>query len=135
MVPPSKLSLSLSLYLFSLSLMRLLSSFSRSLFLFFYQLTNWPNFFCVKDACVQDFSHEMRRKCSIFLQILSFGRTMVLILEGTSIIGALVRSILCQFVCLRHSIRSRAVTNRIVFFLKISLFLNACQHVLSYHLI
>ena len=40
---------------------------------------------------------------------------MVLILDGTSIIGALVRSNLCYLVCLRHSIRSRAVKNRFFF--------------------
>ena len=40
---------------------------------------------------------------------------MVLIFDGNLEIGAQARSNLCQSICLRPSIRSRAVTNRIFF--------------------
>ena len=51
--------------------------------------------------------------------------TMVLILDGNS--GAQVKSNLCYLTCLRRFIRSRAVTNRIIFFSpKIPIFLHAC---------
>ena len=39
--------------------------------------------------------------------------TMVHILDGNSEIVAHVKSNLCSLICLRHLIRSRAVTNRI----------------------
>ena len=50
---------------------------------------------------------------------------MVLILDGTSEVGAPVRSNLCYFICLRHLIKSRAVTNQIFFSSK-TFFLHAC---------
>ena len=40
---------------------------------------------------------------------------MVLICDGNSEIGAHVESNLCYLICLRHLIRSKAVTNRIYF--------------------
>ena len=40
-------------------------------------------------------------------------RTMVIILDGSPEIGALIRSNLCNLICLMHLIGSRAVTNRI----------------------
>ena len=51
---------------------------------------------------------------------------MVSILDGNSRIGAHVRSNLCYLICLRYLIRSRAVTNRIFFSPKRSIFLHAC---------
>ena len=50
---------------------------------------------------------------------------MVLKLDGDSEIGAQVRINLCYLICLRHLIRSRAVTNRI-FSTKSLIFLHAC---------
>ena len=41
-------------------------------------------------------------------------KPMVLILDGNPEIGVHVRSNLCYFICLRHLLRSRAVTNRII---------------------
>ena len=52
--------------------------------------------------------------------------TMVLILDGNSEIVAHVRSKHCYLICLRHLIRSRTVTNRIVFSPKRRIFLHAC---------
>ena len=51
---------------------------------------------------------------------------MVLILDGISEMGAHVRSNLCYFICLRHEIRSRAVTNLSYFSPKRPIFLHAC---------
>ena len=51
---------------------------------------------------------------------------MVLIFDGNSEIGAFVRSDLCYMNCLRHLIRSRAVTSRIFFF-KMPTFSHACS--------
>ena len=42
--------------------------------------------------------------------------TMVLILDGNSEIGAHVWSNFCYFICVRHSIKSRVVINRIGYF-------------------
>ena len=59
---------------------------------------------------------------------------MVLILDGSSEIGAHVRSNLGHIICLRHLFRSRTVTNRTIFFLGKDLFsVISAQHVLSYH--
>ena len=44
--------------------------------------------------------------------------SMVLIVDGNSEIDAHVGSNLCYLICLRHSIRSKAVTNRIFLFEK-----------------
>ena len=61
---------------------------------------------------------------------------MVLILDGTSEIGAHVRSNFCLLTCLRHLSRAREEEN--LFFLAFAKdlfsFMRA-QHVLSYHLI
>ena len=40
---------------------------------------------------------------------------MVLVSDDSSVIGSLVGSNLCYFICLSHLIRSRVVTNRILF--------------------
>ena len=42
---------------------------------------------------------------------------------------------MCYLICLRHLIRSKAVTNRIVFSSKRLTFFMRAQHVLSFHLI
>ena len=47
---------------------------------------------------------------------ISFFQTIVLILDGNSDTGAHVINNLCYFICLRHLIRSSAVTNRVFFF-------------------
>ena len=57
---------------------------------------------------------------------------MVILLDCNSEISSHVRSHLCYLICLRHLIRSRAVTNRI-FFLQI--YIIRSQYVLSHHLI
>ena len=58
---------------------------------------------------------------------------MVLILGGNSEISAHVKKKLCNLICLRHLIRSKAITNHI-FFLRKDIFSFICaQHVLSYH--
>ena len=56
------------------------------------------------------------------------GQVMVLTLAGNLEIGAHIGSILCSLICLRHWIRSRAVTNRVMF-PKSPIFISA-QHVL-----
>ena len=54
--------------------------------------------------------------------------------DGNSEIGANVRSNLCDLISLRHSVRSRAITN--CFFSPKGLFsFMSAHHVLSYHLI
>ena len=58
---------------------------------------------------------------------------MVLILDGNPELGAQVRSNLVYLICLRHSIRSRAVTNQI-FFSENAYFPSSVAH-LSYHVI
>ena len=59
--------------------------------------------------------------------------TLVLILDGYILeIGAHVRSILYHLTCLRHSNRSRAVTNRIVLLQKDIFSFMRSQHVLIY---
>ena len=59
---------------------------------------------------------------------------MVLILDGISELGAHVRSNLGYLVCLRHSNKSSAVTDRIFFFFRKDLFpFMREQPVLSYH--
>ena len=56
--------------------------------------------------------------------------TMVLIADGSSEIGANVRSNLCHLICLRHLIRSRALTYGL--FPEILFSFMIAQHVLSY---
>ena len=51
---------------------------------------------------------------------------MVLILDGNYDIGAHVRRILCYFICLRHLIKSREVTNRIFGYKMQPVGLSAC---------
>ena len=54
------------------------------------------------------------RATNFFFKVLQhMVRSMVLLLDGISEIGAHARTNLCYFSCLRHSIRSRAVTYRI----------------------
>ena len=60
--------------------------------------------------------------------------TMVLILDGNSEIGAPVRRNPFYKNFLRHFIRSRAVTNRLIFLRKDLFSFMRAQHVLSYHL-
>ena len=59
------------------------------------------------------------RACCLYTKIRTMkfveNFVMVLILNFNSVIGAHVRSNLYHFICLRHLIRSRAVTNRIFF--------------------
>ena len=58
---------------------------------------------------------------------------MVLILDGSSGLVALIRRNLCYLICLRHLERSRAGTNRIFFLLRKDLFFfMGAQYVLSY---
>ena len=52
--------------------------------------------------------------------------TMVLILDGNSVMNAHVRSNLYCLICLRHLIKSRAVTNQFFFNPKRPIFLYAC---------
>ena len=64
------------------------------------------------------------------------GEGMVLILDGNSEIDAHVGSNQLCFVCLIHLIRSRAVTNRILFSENKYLFFSIrSHHIMSYHLI
>ena len=58
---------------------------------------------------------------------------LVLILDGISEIDAHVRSDLCYKICLRHLIRSGAVTNEIFFPRKDLFSLMRAQHVMSHH--
>ena len=58
---------------------------------------------------------------------------MVVILHDNSEIGAHVRNHFCYLICLRHSIRSRAVKNYI-FFSKTTFSYMSVHRVLSYHL-
>ena len=57
------------------------------------------------------------RTCNIYVCSLSHDQnllhewSMELILDGNPEVGAQVRNILCYLICLRHLIRSRAVTN------------------------
>ena len=51
---------------------------------------------------------------------------MVLILDGSSDIGAQVRRNLCHLICLKHLIRSKAVTNLIFFWTSTGPFILGC---------
>ena len=62
--------------------------------------------------------------------VLANGNIKVLIVDGNSDIGAHVRSYLCCMICLKHIIKSKAVTNR-GFPRKIVLSFMRAQHVLS----
>ena len=59
---------------------------------------------------------------------------MVRILDSKSEIGALVRGNFCNLICIRHFIKSRAVSNRIFFIRKELFSFMGAQHVLSYHI-
>ena len=60
----------------------------------------------------------------IEIQAIEYIRTMVLILYGNSDIGAHVRSKVCCWICLRHMVRSKAVTNLIFLPAKKTIFLH-----------
>ena len=77
----------------------------------------WTSF--IKDQMV----HLLRIWITLAGSIL---RTMVLISDGNSEIGVHVRSNLCYLICSRDLLRQRAVTNRIFFPRKRSIFLHAC---------
>ena len=55
------------------------------------------------------FMHEVNKLSVLKVTI------MVLILDGNSEIGAQVRSNLCYLICLKHLIRNKAVSNRVIF--------------------
>ena len=60
---------------------------------------------------------------------------MVPLLDGNSEIGAQVRSNICYLNCIKHLIRSRAVTNRTPTPRKDQFSFMHAQHVLRYHII
>ena len=62
-------------------------------------------------AVKMDFNFELSGTYNVLMSV----PCRVHILDGNSEIGAHVRSNLCYFICLRHLIRSRAVTYRIFF--------------------
>ena len=62
------------------------------------------------------------------------GAPMVLLLYGSSEIGAHIMGKICYLICLRHLFYSRAVTNRIFFPRKNLFSLMRAQHVLNYHI-
>jgi len=73
--------------------------------------------------------------CSVTLYSIVYIPPMVLILDDNSE-GAHVRSYFYYLICLRHLIRSRAVTKIVLFFSRKDLvFFMIAQHALSYHLI
>ena len=76
-----------------------------------------------RKLCVNN--EESRRK----------GETMVLIIDGESEFGTHVNRIICHLICLRHLMRSRAVTNLILFIRKDQFFFMRARHALSYQLI
>ena len=65
----------------------------------------------------------LRRKCNLMVEWYVISRGIqyieyictVFSLDGISLVGAHVRGNLCYSTCLRHLIRSRAVTNRILY--------------------